>query len=72
VNPFVPAGMLLATHINDMWYALPLIVAVSLVYSATRHERMRDITMGALRTGSWIAGFMLALFLVLFWMSSVV
>ena len=58
--------------INQMWYALPLIVAVSLVYSATRHERMRDITMGALRTGSWIAGFMLALFLVLFWMSSVV
>jgi uncharacterized membrane protein len=70
VNPLALAGMLLATHVNDMWYALPLIVAVSLIYSATRHEQMRDIINGALRTGIWISGFMLALFLILFLMSS--
>jgi len=72
VNPLALVGMLLATHINDMWYALPLIVAVSLVYSATRNELMRDIIHGAIRTGTWIAGFMLALFLILFLMSSAV
>lgn len=72
MNPLALAGVLFATHVNDMWYALPLIVAVSLVYSATRHEQMRDITIGAIRTGTWIAGFMLALFLILFLMSSVV
>jgi hypothetical protein len=63
---------LLAERTNDMWYALPLIVAVSLVYSATRHEAMRDICVGAVRTGTWIAGFMLVLFVILFWMSRAV
>jgi hypothetical protein len=72
VNLLALAGLLLATRINDMWYALPLIVSVSLVYSATRHERMRDICVGAARTGLWIGGFMLVLFGILYWMSSVV
>jgi hypothetical protein len=66
------AGPVLAARTNDMWYALPLIVSVSLVYSATRHEDMRDICVGAVRTGTWIAGFMLVLFAILFIMSSVV
>ena len=26
----------------DLWYALPAIIAISLVYAATRHERMRS------------------------------
>lgn len=30
-------------EIHDAWYALILIVSVSLVYAATRHERMRAI-----------------------------
>ncbi len=72
MNLLALAGLLFATRINDMWYALPLIVSVSLVYSATRHEEMRDICIGAVRTGTWIGGFMLALFLILFWMSSAV
>lgn len=66
------AGLLLAERTNDMWYALPLILAVSLVYSATRHEAGRDICIGAVRTGTWIAGFMLVLFVILYWMSRAV
>jgi len=45
-----------------VWYAAPLIVAISLVYGATRHERMPSILDHALRFGSWIVGFMLVIF----------
>jgi hypothetical protein len=49
----------------DIWYALPLIVAVSLAYAATRHERMRPIFGHALRAGLWIVSFMAIIFAVL-------
>jgi hypothetical protein len=51
--------------INDMWYALPLIVAVSLVYSATRHEEVGPILAHAVRIGIWIVGLMAVIFAVL-------
>ncbi len=54
---------------NDMWYALPLVVAVSLVYSATRHEQMGPILGHALRIGVWIVGFMVIVFAVLLLLS---
>jgi hypothetical protein len=50
---------------NDFWYALPLIVAVSLVYAATRHEAMEPILRHALRVAVWIVGFMAVVFAVL-------
>jgi cytochrome c oxidase assembly factor CtaG len=46
----------------DIWYALPAIIAVSLVYSATRHEEMRPILFHAGRVGLWIVGFMTVVF----------
>jgi hypothetical protein len=49
---------------NDLWYALPMVIAISLVYSATRHEQMRPILAHAGRVVVWIAGFMLAVFVV--------
>jgi hypothetical protein len=49
----------------DLWYAVPLIIAVSLVYAATRHEQMRPILIHAGRVGIWIAGFMVAVFVVI-------
>ena len=57
---------LFAVHINDLWYSLPLIVVVSLVYSATRHELPRPIAVGAVRMAAWIAGFMIIGFAILF------
>jgi hypothetical protein len=63
--------LLAAGHINDLWYSLPLIVAVSMVYSATRHEAMEAILAGAVRTGAWITGFMLVVFAILFAISSI-
>lgn len=62
--------LLAARQGNDLWYALPLIVAVSLVYAATRHEAMEAILSGAMRIGAWITGFMAFFFVVLYLMSS--
>jgi len=50
---------------GDLWYALPLIIAVSLVYAATRHERLRPILLHAGRVALWIVGFMAVVFVVL-------
>jgi cytochrome c oxidase assembly factor CtaG len=49
----------------DLWYAVPAIIAISLVYAATRHEQMQPILIHAGRMALWIAGFMLVVFAVL-------
>jgi hypothetical protein len=57
--------LLAAIATNQLWYALPLIVVVSLVYAATRHEEIGPILSHALRIGVWIIGFMVTVFAVL-------
>jgi hypothetical protein len=56
---------LFAAQINQLWYALPLVVVVSLVYAATRHEEMVPILQHALRIGGCIVAFMAIVFAVL-------
>ena len=53
----------------DLWYAVPAIIAVSLVYAATRHEQMRPILIHAARMAVWTLGFMVLIFVVLELMS---
>jgi hypothetical protein len=65
----MPSLMLPLAEINQMWYALPLIVAISLVYSATRHEAMHSILSHSLRLGFMITGFMAAIMGVLAFIS---
>ena len=50
---------------GNLWYALPLIIAVSLVYAATRHEQMRLILWHAGRVALWVVRFMAVVFVVL-------
>jgi Na+/alanine symporter len=50
---------------SQLWYAIPLIVSISLVYGATRHEQMMPILQHAWRTAKWIVGFMLIIVAVL-------
>jgi hypothetical protein len=59
-------GALLAKQI---WYLLPLVVSVSLVYGATRHELPRPILYHAWHTALWMTIFMGSIFLVL-WFAS--
>lgn len=58
-------ALLLAAQPNSLWYALPLIVVVSLVYSATRHELPAPIAVAAIRMAGWIVAFMLVGFVLL-------
>ncbi len=58
-------GALPLAEINFMWHAVPLILTISLVYSATHHERLRPIFDHAARLGAMITGFMLAIAAVL-------
>jgi hypothetical protein len=57
-------GLLLA-QTAMMWYSLPLIVAISLVYSATRHEAMGPILAHSLRLGTMITLFMAVIWVAL-------
>jgi hypothetical protein len=63
---------ILLAEINDLWYALPLILSVSLVYAATRHEATDEIVRHAARISGWIFGFMLIVFVVLVCISNMV
>ena len=64
MNFLVP---LFAARLNELWYALPLIVAVSIVYAGTRYEHADDILIGSFRSIVWICGFMSTI-LVLLWL----
>ncbi len=50
---------------TSLWYAVPAIIAVSLVYAATRHERMRPLLIHAGRVAVWLVGFMVTVFVVI-------
>jgi hypothetical protein len=50
---------------SQLWFAIPLIASISLVYGATRHELMVPILLHAWRTAKWIVGFMAIIVLIL-------
>ena len=63
-------AILLLAQISQLWYAIPLIVAVSFTYAATRHELMEPNLRHAVKIGVWIVGFMAVVFAVLMLVSS--
>jgi len=54
--------ILLASFVSTNWHVLPLALAVSLVYSATRHEAAGDILQHSVRLFLMIMGFVLVVF----------
>ncbi len=48
-----------------IWYSIPLIIVVSLVYGATRHEYLKEIFQNALRSAIWVVGFMTMIFVII-------
>jgi len=48
-----------------VWYFLPLLVVISFVYAATRHELAGPILAQAWHTAVWIVGFMVVVFVAL-------
>jgi spore maturation protein SpmA len=63
------AGLFPLAAINMMWFALPLIVVISLVYSATRQEALDAILVHSVRLGFMITLFMAGIMAVLAFLS---
>lgn len=62
INRVIP----LLAAANIYWFFLPLVITISLVFSATRHEQLQPILSGALRTAIWLLIFVVAFFAFLF------
>jgi hypothetical protein len=60
---------LLALAAMKMWYSAPLVVSVSLVYAATRHEHLGPILQHAVGFAIWIVVFMSIVFAIIFFLS---
>jgi hypothetical protein len=48
-----------------IWYSIPLIVVVSLVYGATRHEYLKEILIHSVRSAIWVVSFMTMIFAII-------
>lgn len=64
------AGLLASAPLGRLWFLLPLVVIVSLVYSASRYESPGRILRRAGRLGLQIAGFMTVILALLAWLSA--
>lgn len=62
IEIFTTLTMLAAMDPLRIWFAVPIIVSVSLVYSATRHEEMGPIVVHGARFAVWIVVFMAIVF----------
>lgn len=65
IDPIMLLALLAQAGTNRLWYAVPLIVTVSLVYAATRHEAMQPILRHAVSSATWMGGFIAAVMAVL-------
>lgn len=58
-------GTVLLGMTPQIFYAFPLIVAIGLVYGATRHENLREILEHSIRSMVWIVTFMTVILAVI-------
>ena len=54
------------TEIPRLWYSIPLIIAISLVYGATRHEHLKEIAVHSFKSLLWVVGFMGIIFAIIY------
>lgn len=65
----LPLFALDAATVHRTWFLIPLVVVVSLVYSASRYETPSFILRRAARLSLTILGFMAAVFVLLVFLS---
>lgn len=53
----------------QLWYSVPLVIVVALVYGATRHENPRQILVHSGKALVWIMVFMVIIFLLVWYFS---
>lgn len=66
----MPTLLAASLQASQIWYILPLILSVSLVYGATRHELPRPILYHAWHTALWMVIFMGGILAVLWLVSA--
>ncbi|MDD3587994.1 MAG: hypothetical protein PHQ75_12505 [Thermoguttaceae bacterium] len=52
-----------------IWFAIPLVIAYSLVYAATRHEEIKPICGHAARFAGWLFLFLIVVYFVLYFVT---
>jgi hypothetical protein len=57
-------------QVQVYWLVLPLVIAISVVYSASRHESWRRIWSHSLRLSLWIVGLLAAATAVLLFINT--
>lgn len=57
---------LLALVTPQLWYAIPLVISISLVWGATRHERLHEIVVHSIRSLFWVLTFMVIVFALIY------
>lgn len=57
---------MLALVTPQLWYAVPLVISVSLVWGATRHERLREIVAHSIRSFLWVLTFVTIVFALIY------
>lgn len=67
-SPFFLPTLAVIT-IPHLVYLLPLVVTISLVYGATRHEETGPILHHSVRFGIWISSCLGVLFIITFFLS---
>jgi hypothetical protein len=56
----------------QIWYAVPLMIVISLVYGATRHEYLKEIIRHSISAFAWLLVFLGVIFLLVWWGTSLV
>jgi len=59
----------LTGSVPNIYYAAPLVVVISLVHGATRHENPAEIIKHSLRSFVWVVSFM-AIIMAVIWLAS--
>ncbi len=57
---------LLGLSTAQIWYAVPLVVVISLVWGATRHERLTEIITHSVKSLLWVLTFMGIIFALIY------
>lgn len=60
------------TPSNVYWLVIPLVIVISLVYAASRHESWTRIWIHALRLCFWILGILIGTTVLLLWINTLV
>ncbi|MFK7766424.1 MAG: hypothetical protein AB8B55_04335 [Mariniblastus sp.] len=62
ISNLITSTIVMGAMTPRIWYSVPLIVVVSLVYGATRHENLKEIFVHSFRSAVWVLGFMAIIF----------